>query len=500
MLFGVDAPALPFDPRWAFRYALASLALAGIGIGPAPSFADQALPPGPAETDRAVAGSKSASPPRYLQLRYDEDYSYLQDPSQRTDLFDPLKFVALDEAGEFYLTLGGEARERYEYFHNSLWGDGPQDDDGYLLQRYMLHADLHLGRYVRAFGQLKSGLVTDREGGPRPTDEDQLDFHQGFLEVLAPVGSTSEVMVRLGRQEMAFGSSRLISVREGPNVRQSFDGVRLGAKVWDWRIDGFATRPVETDPHIFDDASDTNRAFWGAYTSGPLPPLPAVNMDFYYLGLHRRNAEFDQGTADEHRHACGTRIWGKPRPCDYNFEAIYEFGTFGDGKIDAWTVASDTGITGDDLPAQPRLGLKANITSGDANAAAEGLQTFNAFFPRGAYFSEAALIGPANHMDLHPSLALHPLQGVTFSAEWDFFWRESIHDGLYGVGLNLVRSGQTTSKRYVGSEAIANFEWAIQRHVTLTAAYSHFFAGPFLEESGSGEDIDYVSAWLTFKF
>jgi hypothetical protein len=52
----------------------------------------------------------------------------------------------------------------------------------------------------------------------------------------------------------------------------------------------------------------------------------------------------------------------------------------------------------------------------------------------------------------------------------------------------------------VGSEAIANFEWAIQRHLTVTAAYSHFFAGPFLEESGSGEDIDYVSAWLTFKF
>jgi len=216
-----------------------------------------------------------------LQLRYDEDYSFLNDPARRTDFLDPLKYIPLDGSGEFYLGFGGEARERYEYFHNSLWGQGPQDDDGYLLQRYMLHADLHLGPRVRLFGQLKSDLVTDREGGPRPTDKDELDFHQGFLEVTAPIGSNADLMVRLGRQEMAFGSSRLVSVREGPNVRQSFDGVRVGARALGWRIDGFATRPVETDPGIFDDASDEDRAFWGSYATGPLSLLPGGNIDLY---------------------------------------------------------------------------------------------------------------------------------------------------------------------------------------------------------------------------
>lgn len=54
-----------------------------------------------------------------------------------------IKFIPLDKTGTRYLSIGGEIRERYEYFHNSLWGQEPQDNNGHLLQRYMLHTDLH---------------------------------------------------------------------------------------------------------------------------------------------------------------------------------------------------------------------------------------------------------------------------------------------------------------------------------------------------------------------
>ena len=81
------------------------------------------------------------APPPFLQLRYDENYAYLRDPANRAELLDPIKFIPLDSRGDSYLTLGGEVRERYEYYHNSQWGLGPQDDNGYLLQRYMIHAD-----------------------------------------------------------------------------------------------------------------------------------------------------------------------------------------------------------------------------------------------------------------------------------------------------------------------------------------------------------------------
>jgi hypothetical protein len=149
---------------------------------------------------------------------------------------------------------------------------------------------------------------------------------------------------------------------------------------------------------------------------------------------------------------------------------------------------------------KPRLGLKANMSSGDRNPGTASLQTFNALFPRGAYFSETALIGPANLVDVHPSLGVEPVAGLTVFADWDFFWRQSLRDGLYGVAVNVVRSGQGTDARYIGSQAQVGSEWRIHRYVSLTAIYAHFFAGPFLERSGPGNDVDYLTIWMTFRF
>src|SRR5947209_162211 len=97
------------------------------------------------------------SPPPFKKLRYDENYEYLRHPSQSADYLDAIKFIPLNAEGDRFLTLGGEIRERYEYYHNNLWGRGPQDDDGYVLQRYMVHADVHLSAAFRVFTQFKSG-------------------------------------------------------------------------------------------------------------------------------------------------------------------------------------------------------------------------------------------------------------------------------------------------------------------------------------------------------
>ena len=159
------------------------------------------------------------SAPPFKQLRYDENYAYLRDPAGRADYLDAIKFIPLNPNGDWYLTLGGEIRERYEYYHNSLWGRGPQDDNGYLLQRYMVHADAHFGDYFRIFTQLKSGLEEGRNGGPRPTDRDDVDLNQAIFDVRVPLAEADSLTFRAGRQELAYGSSRLISAREAPNVR-----------------------------------------------------------------------------------------------------------------------------------------------------------------------------------------------------------------------------------------------------------------------------------------
>jgi len=64
----------------------------------------------------------------------------------------------------------------------------------------------------------------------------------------------------------------------------------------------------------------------------------------------------------------------------------------------------------------------------------------------------------------------------------------------------LIRSGQTSSASYVGSALSTEAAREVDRHLTFSAAYTHFFAGSFLKESGPGEDVNYFSARGTYKF
>jgi hypothetical protein len=438
-------------------------------------------------------------PPPYRLNRADEDYRFLADPARRTDVWDQLKYLPLNESGSWYLSLGGEARERYEYFNRPNWGRD-QQDSGYLLQRYFLHGDLHMGEHARLFTQFQSSLADGRKGGARPTDMDEFDLHQAFLDLKLVLPADGSLTLRSGRQELLYGTQRIISVREGPNVRQSFDGFRLMYRTTEVQLDGFATRPAQTSRHVFDDGPDNGKALWGAYAVMPFPILPKGYLDLYYIGLYRGKGGFDQGVARETRHSVGVRLWRTVAPLDYNFEALYQWGAFGKGEIRAWTIASDTGYTLDSVPLRPRFGLRADIASGDEGPANPDLQTFNPLFPKGAYFSEAGLIGPANFIDLNPCLDLHITSRVTLILDWDFFWRESSRDGIYNNAVALVRTGKASNASYIGSMPQTQLLWDIDRHVSFAAIYGHFFAGRFLQESGPGEDLDYVTTWITYKF
>ena len=96
-----------------------------------------------------------------------------------------MKFISLNAEGENYLTFGGEIREWYEGFRNANYGIGPQDSNGFLLQRITLYSDWHVGDRFRLFGQLTSDIEAGRNGGPQSYDEDRLWVEEAFLDVKA---------------------------------------------------------------------------------------------------------------------------------------------------------------------------------------------------------------------------------------------------------------------------------------------------------------------------
>lgn len=394
------------------------------------------------------------------------------------------------------LDVGGQVRPFFEAFRNEEWGDTGVRDDRYGLLRLMVHADVRVSDHVRVKAELKSGLVDGREGPRRPPDEDRLDLHQAFVDVRL----ASRWSLVVGRQELAYGSSRLIAVREGPNVRQAFDGARL---VWTpraWRVEAFWTRPVETDAGVFDDAPMAERGLWGVYAVRTLAGGHA-GLDVYYLGARRRNARFEQGRARERRHSLGTRWWRLPAPgtLDYNVEAVWQGGRFGTGRIRAWTVASDTGYSfGAD--GRVRAGLRADVTSGDADPRDPDLQTFHAMYPKGAYFGLIAPTGPSNHRDLHPQVSARFGARVEATADWLVLWRHSLRDGLYDIPGNLLRAGATSDARFVGHQPGVEISVTLAPRTTATVNVATFVPGRFLRDTGNARRIGYVASWITYRF
>jgi hypothetical protein len=472
-----------------------SVAVFSLLLGPflCPPALPQAPTPGipPPKQDRS-----------YHLLREEDDWSFLADPAKRQEFWDPIKYIRLWPCrNDWFLSIGGEAREIWEQIGNDNWGQQPFMN-AYFNERYMLYFDVHYGKHVRSFIELKSGLNSYRIGGPRPIDEKKLDFQAGFLEVGTST-SAGSIALRVGRQELEYGSGRLLDVREGPNVRLSFDGFMVKSKIDSWQIDGFAVRPDLDKPGYFDNAPNHAVGFWGVYATRSLPRK--VSLDVYYLGLDRKQATFERGTALEERHTVGARI-SRPiateRPgLDFDYEGLWQFGTFGSGNIRAWTVASETGYRFPTVRLKPRLSAKADISSGN-HSNSKTLGTFNPLFPKGNYFGVLATTGPGpiNFIDVHPHVETTFPHGVTVSVDWIFQWRESLDDGVYAVPGFLIRAADGSRARFVGHRPGAEIRWQANHHLWFQTDYGIFYTGRFLKDTKPARNLNYWALWAGYKF
>ncbi|MEM0968305.1 MAG: alginate export family protein [Verrucomicrobiota bacterium] len=292
----------------------------------------------------------------------------------------PEPAITLEDPRPLHLRFGGEGRVQFERFHHFDW-DPANGSDGYWLQRYFVDADLTLTPRLRSFTQIGSSLVDGKEFPLSPVERDEFTVQQLFLEIDA-----RSTRIRMGRQEIRLGAQRLVGVREGPNVRRSWDGVRvLGeAEAWNWTA--FYLRPVEDEPGVLDDSffvDDTE--FWGFYTTWETDRWWA--MDLYYLGLLRGGARYATAEGLEERHTLGTRLSGTRGKWDAETEFMGQFGGIDGKALLAGSIAGDLGYTISDWPFVPRLGLQASVSSG-TRGDGESVETFSPLFPRGNYFGE----------------------------------------------------------------------------------------------------------------
>ncbi|KIC62842.1 hypothetical protein RM51_11200 [Chryseobacterium taiwanense] len=422
--------------------------------------------------------SESLSAQSFKLLRYDENYEYLKDSSDT--FYNKVKFLPLNAKKNIYLSFGGEARYEYADFNNEDWGRLNIGHNNFFLQRYDLHADLHLGERVRVFSQLRSALQNGRKNGSRGIDEDQLSIQNLFIDVDLVKNKNRKLTSRIGRQELDYGSGRLISVREGPNARLSFTGAKLMYSQKNISVDAFAMMADSINVGVFDNKMSKQLNLWGLYSKIIFPK--AGNLDLYYIGIRRDESQFEAGTAKEKRHTVGGRFWKYGGGFIYNLEAAYQFGTFGEDHISAWTGSVDIGYLFENMKWKPSINLRNDYISGDKGKNDGKLQTFNPLYPKGGYFGFSPQIGPVNLIDIHPYITLDLTSKLKMQMDAVFNWRYSFNDGVYRPSGVLNRPGSSSDKKYIGTAYLTNFTYSFNRYISLVSGIQYFKKGSFIED------------------
>jgi hypothetical protein len=441
--------------------------------------------------------SQSFHAQTFKLMRYDENYKLLDDSTRI--FYNRIKYIPLAQDKNVYASFGGEARLEAVNFNNEDWGRVGIGHNNFLLQRYDFHADMHLGERFRIFGQLRSALQGGRINGPRPIDEDQLNIQNLFLDVKLWHDQKRTLTARLGRQEIDYGSGRLISVREGPNARLYFTGAKLMYASEKLFLDGFVMMADTTRIGVLDNKTVKQANLWGAYSKIIIPK--AGNVDLYYLGIRRDQSVFEEGNGKELRNTIGGRLWKYGGGFIYNLEAAYQFGEFRRGNINAWTGSLDIGYLFEDVKFKPSINLRNDYISGDKNAGDGKLQTFNPLYPKGGYFGFSPQVGPVNLVDIHPYGTMALLSNLNLQLDVVFNWRYSLNDGVYRPSASFNLAGSGSDKGYIGTAYLASLVYGLNRFISLNTGVQYFKTGGFIDDIiPNSKDGLFINTRVVFKF
>ena len=269
---------------------------------------------------------------------------------------------------------------------------------GFVEQRTRLNVKADFTQNVSAFIELddyaswgedfRSDHVTGFDR--RAASGDDIEIYQAYIE--ADQMWDLPLRLRIGRQELAFGSQWLVGPKDfGPFYSgRSFDALRLTYNMDSFTIDAWAS--ILREGGIAEEDEDVS--FYGIY--GTCTALENITFDAYWLWVRDARSLNDTnfpwfvewiedwiGVDDydvTNLHTIGLRAAGMVGALDFDVEAAYQFGDAGqvgfgfkpflygddDAEFDAWGINATVGYTFD-MAWQPRPFLRYTFYEGEDN-------------------------------------------------------------------------------------------------------------------------------------
>jgi hypothetical protein len=432
------------------------------------------------------------------------NFKYLDNPdAERQSPFDCLKRMKYDDC--FMLSVGGEERIRQM---NEVNGRLTGRNDNYQLERSRVYADLWYQDKVRIYVEYYDAQISNNNLPPRPIDVNKSDLLNAFADVKLCTICDEPVYVRGGRQELTFGSQRLISPLDWANTLRTFEGVYLFRYCEKFDANVFWVQPVIVNPVRFDSVDDKQN-FSGAWLT--YRPVKGQAADLYYLNLdnanHNVQGEVLSGTTRAlgsfNVDTIGARYAGNQSDLLFDFEGMYQFGSWANQGISAGAYTTDVGWNFSKLPGTPQLWAGYDFASGDHNPGCSDTHgTFNQLFPFGHYyFGFLDLVGRMNIEDLNFQAVVWPMKWITCCAQYHLFRLDSARDALYGPASQVLRVDPTgRAGRDVGNELDLWVNFHLAQNQDVWVGYSKLYEGSFLKKTGPGPSPELFYVQYSFRW
>ena len=393
------------------------------------------------------------------------------------------------EKKDTLLKMGGELRIRSETTINQGAITGAAaDDDSMVLLRARPYMEATPTDQIRVFLQPQFSRTFAQEESTiaNGTNLDDFDLHQGYIDFLG-IGE-GPVSIRLGRQELAYGTERLMGTFGWSNVGRSHDAAKITLGWEKFWVDSFFS---------WVQRAGGNQYYGGGY--GHWDVTETIDDEPFFIVFNDNDGAPAAGRLTVY--TIGNRLTGMVgTSLDFNLEGALQFGKSGGNDIFAYAGHGSGGFTFD-TPIKPRVGLEYNIASGDSNPTGGTVKTFNNLIPTNHdKYGYMDFVGWRNIHNPRFSFSLKPAKDLTTALDYHAFFLMNSEDGLYRASGARMRAGAVGASRFVGQEIdwLLKYKW--NQWANFLLGYSFFKAGDFLADTGMAKDAHFLYAKTQVNF
>jgi hypothetical protein len=327
---------------------------------------------------------------------------------------------------------------------------------------------------------------------------DQFDLRQGYLEF-----HSEQFKVIAGRQELKYGSERLVGISDWTNNSRTWDGFlgRYGDKN---RVDVFATSVVTVHPTSFD-KHGAGLTFFGAVgTIGTWVPHVAIQPFVFVQAFPRvqgaNNVFGSQTAVTPGFEAAGDYHGG------FNFDALWAIqrGSYSNESIEASAGFIKAGYRAAHVAWQPRLRPEYDYASGNPHTDPLRMGTFNQQYPSNHNaFGLTDLFGFQNIKQERINLDLTPTKHLSVLIQQEWLQvssrQDNVYNGAAAVAVKAPTGGFLSDD--IGHEFDASAKYVfLHDYMVANAGVGHFSPGTLMQQNAHGAPLTLAYFSLTYRF